>query len=228
MFLNFFFNIFAIKIQMIEIDKKLHKDIKEYCQLNGLIMKDFVNKLLKKAFTIEKYGDKPFAEPKISNLEKEAIEKIKDMVKCQVDLPIEIAGAMEEVDFFELLGNEENKVQAILPVDYETPEPIKPILPTDYETPEPVETVLDISKKKVPNNFYGTIQYDESWEKKFEENIKNGSIITMPYVVETNGTMIVVNHSKKEKTSETTDTISSTEEKEEPKIVKKSKKRKLS
>lgn len=45
---------------MIELDKKLHKEIKEYCQLNGLVMKDFVNKLLKKAFTVEKYGDKPF------------------------------------------------------------------------------------------------------------------------------------------------------------------------
>ena len=45
---------------MIELEKKLHKDIKEYCQLNGLVMKDFVNKLLKKAFMVEKYGDKPF------------------------------------------------------------------------------------------------------------------------------------------------------------------------
>ncbi len=93
---------------MIEIDKRLHQDIKEYCKLNGLVMKDFVNKLLKKAFTIEKYGDKPFAKPKTFNLEKEAIEKIKDMVEGQVDLPIEIAEAMEEVDFFELLGDEKN------------------------------------------------------------------------------------------------------------------------
>lgn len=46
---------------MIELDRKLHKDIKEYCQLNGLVMKDFVNKLLKKAFMVEKYGDKPFS-----------------------------------------------------------------------------------------------------------------------------------------------------------------------
>lgn len=46
---------------MIELDKKLHKDIKEYCQLNGLVMKDFINKLLKKAFMVEKYGDKPFS-----------------------------------------------------------------------------------------------------------------------------------------------------------------------
>ena len=30
------------------------------------------------------------------------------MVECQVDLPIEIAEAMEEVDFFELLGDEKN------------------------------------------------------------------------------------------------------------------------
>jgi hypothetical protein len=46
---------------MIELDKRLHKDIKEYCQLNGLVMKDFINKLLKKAFMVEKYGDKPFS-----------------------------------------------------------------------------------------------------------------------------------------------------------------------
>jgi hypothetical protein len=69
--------IFAkIKIlYMIEIDKKLHKDIKEYCQLNGIVMKDFVNKLLKKAFMVEKYGEKPFTSnevvsiPYVSNLE---------------------------------------------------------------------------------------------------------------------------------------------------------------
>ena len=190
---------------MIELDKKLHKDIKEYCQLNGLVMKDFVNKLLKKAFMVEKYGERPFAEPKMSNLEKEAIEKIKDMVEGQVDLPIEIAEAMEEVDFFELLGDEKNEAQAI----------------------EPVETVVDISKKEAPNNFYGTLQYDESWEEKLEENIEKGLIVTIPYRIETNGTMITVNHSKKEKTSETTDTSSSTEEKEEMKPIKKSRKRKL-
>jgi hypothetical protein len=122
---------------MIELDKKLHKDIKEYCQLNGLVMKDFVNKLLKKAFMVEKYGDKPFAEPKMSNLEKEAIEKIKDMVEDQVDLPIEIAEAMGEVDFFELLGDEKNEVQAILPVDYKMSEPIKP---ENIQNASPIKT----------------------------------------------------------------------------------------
>lgn len=128
---------------MIELDKKLHKDIKEYCQLNGLVMRDFVNKLLKKAFMVEKYGDKPFAEPKMSNLEKEAIEKIKDMVESQVDLPIEIAEAMEEVDFFELLGDEKNEVQAILPVDYKMPEPIKPVIkPENIQNASPIKTEI--------------------------------------------------------------------------------------
>ena len=126
---------------MIELDKKLHKDIKEYCQINGLVMKDLVNKLLKKAFMVEKYGDKPFAEPKISNLEKESIEKIKDMVEGQFDLPIEIAEAMEDVDFFELLGNEKNEVQAILPVDYKMPEPIKPVIkPENMQNASPIKT----------------------------------------------------------------------------------------
>ena len=108
----------------------------------------------------------------MSNLEKEAIEKIKDMVESQVDLPIEIAEAMEEVDFFELLGDEKNEVQAILPVDYRMPEPIKPTLPADYETPAPVETALDIRKKEVINNFYGTLQYDESWEESWKKTLK--------------------------------------------------------
>lgn len=135
---------------MIEIDKKLHKEIKEYCKINGLVMKDYVNALLKKAFTADKFGDTPF-------------EKVEE-------------------------------VKPILSGDYKSPEPIKPMLPTDYETPELVEPVLDISKKEVPNNFYGAIQYDESWEEKLEENIENGSVIMLPYTVETNGPMIVVNH----------------------------------
>lgn len=46
---------------MVEIDKKLYQEIKDYCKLNNLVIKDFVNKLLRKALTVEKYGDKPFS-----------------------------------------------------------------------------------------------------------------------------------------------------------------------
>lgn len=46
---------------MVEIDTKLYNEIKLYCKANNLIIKDFINKLLKKSFTIEKYGETPFA-----------------------------------------------------------------------------------------------------------------------------------------------------------------------
>lgn len=46
---------------MVEIEQKLYNDIKNYCKLNGLVIKDFINKLLKKAFTVEKYGETPIA-----------------------------------------------------------------------------------------------------------------------------------------------------------------------
>ena len=135
---------------MIEIDKRLHQDIREYCKLNGLVMKDFVNKLLKKAFTIEKYGDKPFSEPKMSNLELEAIEKIKDMVECQVDLPIEIAEAMEEVDFFELLGEEKNDNTRIsITANNENRERVNKTQTTDtLSSTEEKEKIKVVRKKK--------------------------------------------------------------------------------
>lgn len=185
---------------MIELDKKLHKDIKEYCQLNGLVMKDFVNKLLKKAFMVEKYGERPFAEPKTSNLEKEAIEKIKDMVEGQVDLPIEIAEAMEEIDFFELLGDEKNEVQAI----------------------EPVETVLDISKKEVPNNLYGLITEIEP-NSKIDENTE---IVDMRSVIsDGNDDKIILQPSKDGKSLVSHPETENVQEEMKP--VKKSRKRKL-
>ena len=40
------------------IDAKLLREIEGYCELNGLNAEEYVNYLLKKAFMIEKYGDK--------------------------------------------------------------------------------------------------------------------------------------------------------------------------
>lgn len=42
-----------------EIDKELYKQIKEYCELNGLKVKDYINNLLSEAFMKEKYGERP-------------------------------------------------------------------------------------------------------------------------------------------------------------------------
>jgi hypothetical protein len=139
---------------MIELDKKLHKDIKEYCQLNGLIMKDFVNKLLKKAFMVEKYGDKPF------NYENGTLvdnEKKQDEIIPE-DTPGVIWAPYIPAEMFTVLENlkpadlpptivvnhsekEKNEVQAILPVDYKTPEPIKPVIkPENMQNAAPIKT----------------------------------------------------------------------------------------
>ena len=48
-----------------EIDKKLHDDIKAYCKLNGLKMTEYVNKLLRQAFNVDKYGISPFSQAPI-------------------------------------------------------------------------------------------------------------------------------------------------------------------
>lgn len=68
------------------IDKTLYQEIKEYCKLNNLKVKDFINTLLRKAFTIEKYGEKPpfmmshkSEEPSHKNIEEtHAINEIKE------------------------------------------------------------------------------------------------------------------------------------------------------
>lgn len=62
-----------------EIDKNLYKDIKEYCDLNGLKPREYINGLLKKAFITDKYGDRPFVDfKKEQEEEKEIIKDIEE------------------------------------------------------------------------------------------------------------------------------------------------------
>lgn len=46
-------------VVLMELDKQLYTEIKEYCKLNGLKPRDFVHEILKKAFMEEKYGKTP-------------------------------------------------------------------------------------------------------------------------------------------------------------------------
>lgn len=59
--MNFIYNIyiFTQMIYKMNIDKKLYSEIKDYCRLNNLKISDYINNLLRKAFIIEKYGEKP-------------------------------------------------------------------------------------------------------------------------------------------------------------------------
>jgi hypothetical protein len=38
---------------------RLVKDIRKYCELNSLNVEDYISSLLKKAFMLEKYGERP-------------------------------------------------------------------------------------------------------------------------------------------------------------------------
>lgn len=87
----------------IDIDKKLSDDITAYCKINNLNKIDFINKLLKSAFTVEKYGEKPpfIAKPAIKKVEPQPII-VKDEVKTE---PI----AKEQVTLHRIDENEEKK-----------------------------------------------------------------------------------------------------------------------
>lgn len=65
------------------IEKKLLKDITLYCEANGLDTKRYLNKLLKNAFMVDKYGEKPaiFAaeepkKPKVTRKRKSQVSEI--------------------------------------------------------------------------------------------------------------------------------------------------------
>ena len=62
----------------IEINNNLYKDIKEYCKVNELELKSFINKTLKDAFMVLKYGDRPFVAEKVKETPKE--EKIEPLI----------------------------------------------------------------------------------------------------------------------------------------------------
>ena len=56
------------KILIMQLDKELYNEIKEYCELNELKTRDFIHQMLKDAFLIEKYGKTPFSNKKDTNL----------------------------------------------------------------------------------------------------------------------------------------------------------------
>ena len=44
---------------MEKIDERLMRDIEQYCGLNGLDVESYVNGLIRRAFMVDKYGDRP-------------------------------------------------------------------------------------------------------------------------------------------------------------------------
>ena len=71
MFIFKCFCIFVQNMNHMELDKKLHDDIKAYCKLNGLKMNDYINKLLRLAFNIDRYGISPFSNNNVEIIKNE-------------------------------------------------------------------------------------------------------------------------------------------------------------
>ena len=86
-----------------EIDKKLHNEIKEYCKLNGLKMNEFINYLIKKSFNIEKYGLSPFS-PRNDVFVPEEKEK-------EVVIVDKVPTVIDEETTIEVVDNEEVRIE---------------------------------------------------------------------------------------------------------------------
>lgn len=91
---------------MISIDKKLLDEISSYCKLNNIKeMSIFATELLRKAFMIEKYGERPgfIQQQPLEKTEEIKIEKVKpEIVKPEVvnleKVEIEAINNLEKVE----------------------------------------------------------------------------------------------------------------------------------
>ena len=70
-----------------EIPKELHNEIWDYCRVNSITnINDFVNKLIKQGFTIEKFGATPVVKEKI--VEKIVEVPVEKIVERIVEVPV--------------------------------------------------------------------------------------------------------------------------------------------
>lgn len=150
---------------MVEIDKKLYQEIKDYCKLNDLVIKDFVNKLLRKALTVEKYGDKPFSHENRTIV----VNKTK-----QNGMIPEVAPETIWVPYVP----EEEVVTTVVNLD-----------PLNVELPEKIKERY--AEKRVEDKFYGKLQVDSLLEK--ESNGKIGKM-ELPDEPPYNNVMVTTEH----------------------------------
>lgn len=78
------------------LEKKLLKELTAYCELNGLDLKRYINKLLKSAFALDKYGDRPFSNVEEKPKSKQMRAKAKETVKVESDDMVEIENTREK------------------------------------------------------------------------------------------------------------------------------------
>ena len=113
----------------VQIEDELYNDIKEYCKLNKLKIGSYINKILKKSFLVEKYGDTPF-----TNFGK------KMGIKTMESIPRPIQDVIDN-HFSEMLDDDK---------EIEVPDELKPEFEENIEKtiiqPEPLYTIEDVVK----------------------------------------------------------------------------------
>ncbi len=151
-----------------ELPKKLKKEIDDYCKLNDIKdVQEFVNKVLKDGFDIERYGLLDNNQPKI--IEKE-IEKIvyRDVIKEvpvieYVEKPIEVIKEVEKIVTIEKKVKGKNK------------ETIKEVLVEDKEKQKKLEATIQKLREELKQKI-NTIQSLEDTIKDFKTNNNKSAV----------------------------------------------------
>ena len=83
------FLFFCILLVVMEnvIEEKLYENVRDYCEINGLDIKKYINQKLKSALMLDKYGSSPFSRE----------ESVEDGKMRQDDIPFIVES--EKIDF---------------------------------------------------------------------------------------------------------------------------------
>ena len=83
--------------KQISIDAQLYDSIKDYCSLNGIKMKGYVQDLLQKSFNEDKYGKSPFERAGKVPVEEKPTKKV-EVIAVKIDEAEKVKGtkSMEE------------------------------------------------------------------------------------------------------------------------------------
>jgi hypothetical protein len=86
------------------LDKDLYNEINEYCKINSLKTRDFIHKLLKEAFLVQKYGDSPFNDKTTHKIESVVLVADKVLANGRVFPKETVENAIKKF-------SEENKIE---------------------------------------------------------------------------------------------------------------------
>jgi len=140
-----------------DIPKKLKDEIWDYCRSNDISgIDDFIQKMVKQGFNIEKYGTSPFninKEPEV--IEKEIIKEVEKIVEKRVEVPVEV---IKEVEVEKIV---EKKIEV----------PVEKIVEKEVIKEVPVEKIVYKTDDEVVNNLQNQIELNnKSFNKSQERN----------------------------------------------------------